>query len=119
VKKLYVGNLNFQASEEDLRDFFVQAGFAATNLTIVRDRYSHQSRGFAFVEFEDDAKADGARESLNGKDLLGRSLVVNEAREPANRGDRGSHGDRGNRSSRGGGRPSRGGGREQGDRRNW
>lgn len=80
MKKLYVGNLPFQASERDIEDWFVQAGVTVDSVVVIRDRYSNESRGFGFVEIRNDDEAERAIQGLNGKDFLGRSLVVNEAR---------------------------------------
>ena len=80
MKNLYVGNLPFQATEDDLRDWFANAGVTTDNVQVIRDRFSGNSRGFGFAEILDDAEADRAIEMLNGKDFQGRALVVNEAR---------------------------------------
>ena len=113
MKKLYVGNIPHQASEEDLREWFVQAGVTADSVTLIRDRFSGQPRGFGFVEVSNDADAERAISLLNGKDLMGRSLVVNEARPQRPRGGPGFGGGRGGGS--GGGRSGRG----RGPRRDW
>lgn len=96
MKKLYVGNLPFQASERDLRDWFAEAGFEVDNVTLIRDRDSNQLRGFGFVEIRNDDEAERAIRDLNGKEFLARALVINEAR-PRGEGGRG----RGGRSSGG------------------
>jgi RNA recognition motif-containing protein len=80
VKNLYVGNLPFQATEEDLRDWFANAGITTSSVQIIRDKFSGNSRGFGFAEILDDAEGDRAVEMLNGKDFQGRALIVNEAR---------------------------------------
>ena len=77
--KLYVGNLNYQTQEEDLRSLFAQYGDIAS-LNIVMDRDTGRSRGFGFVEFADDEMARAAESALNGAELDGRNLRVNEAR---------------------------------------
>ena len=104
MKKLYVGNLPFSATEDQLHDFFAQAGVNPSAVNLIRDRFTGQSRGFAFVEIGNDEEADRAVNSLNGQNFGGRNLVVNEARPQAERGgggggrgDRGDRGDRGNR----------------------
>ncbi len=79
MKKLFVGNLPFSATEDDLRTLFDGFGSVAS-LQIVMDRETGRSRGFAFVEINDDAEADEAIRRVNGKDLKGRALNVNEAR---------------------------------------
>tara|TARA_B100000614_G_C14472251_1_gene463012 strand:- start:224 stop:532 length:309 start_codon:yes stop_codon:yes gene_type:complete len=84
AKTLYVGNLNFRTEEEGLRAAFSEYG-AVTDARIVIDRDTGRSRGFGFVEMEDDAAAETAIESMNGAELDGRPLRVNEAQP---RGDR-------------------------------
>jgi len=101
MKKLYVGNLPYQATEAELQNWFSQAGITVDTVTVMRDRYSGEARGFGFVELPD-ADADKAVQSCNGKDFLGRTLVVNEAR-PLREGGGGGGGGRG--------RPGGGGGR--------
>ena len=88
---IYVGNLSFDASEENLRQAFEPFG-QVSSITIIKDKYSGQSRGFGFVEMPDRAQAQAAIENLNGKELLGRQLSVNEARP---RNDQGKSGGRG------------------------
>jgi RNA recognition motif-containing protein len=79
-KKLYVGNLSFQTNESELRDEFAKHG-TVTSCDIITDRETGRSRGFAFVEFEDAASADAAQQALDGKDVDGRALRVNEAQQ--------------------------------------
>lgn len=114
MKKLYIGNLPFQASEEDLQALFSEAGVKTETITLIRDRFSGQPRGFGFVEVADDGEADKAISTLNGKDFKGRAMVVNEARPPrdggAGRGGRGGGGGGGGRGGHGGGGGGRGGG---------
>lgn len=102
MKKLFVGNLPYQATEASLNDWLSQVGVRADSVQIIRDKFSGESRGFGFIEIENDGEADRAVQSCNGQDFLGRTLVVNEARPM---GDRGS-----DRGDRGGGRPGGGGG---------
>jgi RNA recognition motif-containing protein len=105
LKKLYIGNLPFQASEDELGSWFKQAGVTAANVTLVQDRFSGQPRGFGFVEVNNDDEANRAIQSLNGQDFMGRKLVVNEARprrEGEGRGGRGGGYGR-ERGGRGGG----------------
>ena len=85
MKKLFVGNLPYQASEADLETWFTGAGVSVSAVNIVRDRFSGEPRGFGFVEIEQDEEAQKAINSRNGQDLLGRTLVVNEARAVADR----------------------------------
>jgi RNA recognition motif-containing protein len=79
MKKLYIGNLPYQATEAELQSWFEQAGITVDAVALMRDRYSGEARGFGFVELPDDA-ADRAIQACNGQDFLGRTLVVNEAR---------------------------------------
>src|SRR5260370_41223891 len=85
--RLYVGNLSFEATEGDLRELFNPFG-EPDSLTVVIDRSTGRSKGFGFVEFSDNAKANAAMSALNGKELLGRMLRVNEARPREPSGDR-------------------------------
>jgi len=110
VKKLYVGNLPFQATEEDIRNWFQQAGAAPANVSLVMDRDTGEPRGFGFVEINNDEEAARAIQALNGQDFMGRNVVVNEAR-PREGGSRREGGGRGGYGSRGGDRGGRGGGR--------
>jgi len=103
VKKLYVGNLPFQASENELQELFTNAGISVTTITLVRDRQTGDPRGFGFVEIASDEEAERAIQSLNGQELLGRRLVVNEARPPRERGFGGGRGGGGGGYGRGGG----------------
>lgn len=110
MKKLYVGNLPFQATEEDVGGWFTQAGVTPANVTLVRDRFSGQPRGFGFVEVNNDDDANRAVQSLNGHDFMGRNVVVNEARPPREGGGPGGGGG-GRGPGGGGGRGGGGGGR--------
>ena len=78
--KLFVGNLPYAATEADITDFFTQAGITVDSVNVMRDRFTGEARGFGFVEIHDDAAANRAVEACNGRDLMGRALVVNEAR---------------------------------------
>jgi cold-inducible RNA-binding protein len=93
-KKLYVGNLSFATTETDLREAFAATGQEVSEVKIILDRDSGRPRGFAFVEMASDAGAQEAINALNGRDLQGRSIVVNEARERTGGGG-GRGGDRG------------------------
>jgi len=105
--KIYVGNLSYHVTEEDLQGAFGAFGQVET-ATIIKDRYSGESKGFGFVEMSSKAEAQSAIEGLNGKELKGRTLNVNEARpRPDRQGGRGGYG--GGRRSAGSG--GRGGGR--------
>jgi RNA recognition motif-containing protein len=108
--KLYVGNLPFRATEEDIQSWFSQAGINVDTVSIIRDRFSSEPRGFGFIEVSDSALAEQAIRTCNGKEMMGRSLVVNEAR-PAGSGSAGA-GARGRSGERatwagGGGRSTR------------
>jgi len=76
---IYVGNLSFEVAEEDLKQAFEGFG-QVESVNIIKDRYSGESRGFAFVEMPAEAEAQSAITGLNGKELKGRTLNVNEAR---------------------------------------
>lgn len=92
AKKLYVGNLPFSATEDQVKEFFGQFG-QILSVKIIMDRATGRSRGFCFVEMEN---ADAAMAELNGKEFDGRKLMINEAREREERGPRGGGGgDRG------------------------
>jgi RNA recognition motif-containing protein len=111
--KLYVGNLSFQTSSEDLQQLFAQAG-TVESAAVVEDRDTGRSRGFGFVEMASKEDGEKAIEQFNGTDLNGRNLTVNEARPREDRGNRGGGGGRGgfggNRGGGGGGRGGYGGG---------
>ena len=78
-KKLYVGNLPYQTTTDDLRTHFSQAG-TVTDAVVIVDKRTGRSKGFGFVEFEKDEEAAKAIEMFNQKDFEGRAMVVNEAR---------------------------------------
>jgi RNA recognition motif-containing protein len=107
--KLYVGNLSFQTSGQDLQQLFAQAG-TVESASIVEDRETGRSRGFGFVEMSSKEEGDAAIAQFNGKEMNGRNLTVNEAKPRENRGGggRGGFGGGGGRGGFGGGR---GGGR--------
>ena len=79
MKNIYVGNISFKTTEEDLNQAFAAYG-QVERVQIVKDRETGQARGFAFVEMPVDSEADKAMAALNGADLGGRTLTVNEAR---------------------------------------
>jgi RNA recognition motif-containing protein len=94
--RLFVGNLSFETGENDLQDYFAQAG-AVTSVSLMLDKVSGKSRGFAFVEYATPEEAQKAIEQFNGKDLKGRQITVNVARpreERPPRGERSSGGER-------------------------
>lgn len=80
AKKIYVGNLNYNTTQDQLGELFAQYG-DVQDVAIIYDRYTNQSKGFGFIEMEDDNAATAAISALNGKELDGRALRVNEARE--------------------------------------
>ena len=94
MKKLYVGNLAFSATEKEIRDLFGQYG-SVSSVSLITDRETGQPRGFGFVEMEDGA--DDAIRALDGKEVGGRTIKVNDARPREDRGGGGG----------GGGRPRR------------
>jgi RNA recognition motif-containing protein len=110
---LYVGNLAKEVTEDDLKQAFEAHG-QVTSVNIIKDKFSGEPRGFGFVEMPGKAEATAAMEALNGKDLKGRSIVVNEARpredKPRGGGRGGFGGGRGGRGGGGGGYGGGGGG---------
>ena len=106
--KLFVGNLSFQATEEDLRELFAQSG-TVESVRIVTAQFTGRPRGFGFVEMSTKEEATKAIEMLNGRLFRDRNLVVDEARPQAQRGGGGGGGPRGDRGPRPGG-PGGGGG---------
>ncbi|MDX6695854.1 MAG: hypothetical protein QOF02_3457 [Blastocatellia bacterium] len=113
--KLYVGNLSFRTSSDDLREAFSQAG-TVESATVLEDRETGRSRGFGFVEMATAEEATAAIEMFNGKDLGGRNLTVNEAKPKTDRGGGGGGGRGGYGGGGGGGRGGGGGGGRGGDR---
>jgi RNA recognition motif-containing protein len=108
--KIFVGGLNWDATDDDLRESFGECG-EITEAVIVNDRDTGRSRGFGFVTYSSDEEAKAAVEKFDGQDFMGRKLTVNEARQREDRGG-GGGGGRG-----GGGRGGGGGGyRDRGDR---
>ena len=103
TNKLYVGGIPYRTTEDELRTAFEEAG-SVTSVSIISDRMTGRSRGFGFVEFENDDDAMKALDMFSGKEYNGRNLVVNEAKPMT---------DRPPRSGGGGGRGGYGGGRDQ------
>jgi cold-inducible RNA-binding protein len=107
AKKLYVGNLSYNTTDASLKDTFSEVG-TVSSATIIIDRMTNRSKGFGFVEFNDDAEAEAAIAKFNGMEMDGRKLTVNEARPmepraPRSGGNGGGYGqdrggDRGGRS---------------------
>jgi RNA recognition motif-containing protein len=129
--KLYVGNLSFSTSNEDLHELFSKVG-TVESANVVEDRDTGRSRGFGFVEMSSKEEADNAIEQFNGKEIEGRSLTVNEAKPRENRagggfgggnrgggggGGRGGYGGGGGRGGSGGGNRGGGGGDRGGSSR--
>jgi RNA recognition motif-containing protein len=118
--KLYVGNLSFQTTQQDLEELFAQSG-QVSSVSLMTDRDTGQSRGFAFVEMSSEEEAQAAIQALDGKELDGRALKVNEARARGSAaaggfgGGRGGSGGGGYRGGSGGG-GGRGGGGYGGNR---
>ena len=112
MKRLYVGDLNFATTEDEIRAAFEPHG-EVDSIFLVQDRDTGRSRGFAFVEMVDSDQAEQAIAALNGTDLAGRDLVVNEARPRPDRGG-GGFGGGGRRDGGGGGYGKRDGGRDRG-----
>jgi RNA recognition motif-containing protein len=115
-KKLYVGNLSYETTESEIRDLFAEIG-TVTSVSLVTDRETGASKGFAFVEMETDELAEQARQTLNGRMVNHRAIRVDEARPPSDRGGgprRSAGGGGGYRSGGGGGYG--GGGGDYGDR---
>ncbi len=103
-RKLYVGNLPYSATEQSLREAFAASGTVDT-VSLITDRDSGQSKGFAFVEMSSDSEAQAATQAMNGKTLDGRQIKVNEAKPRESRGGGGGGG-----GNRGGGGFGGGGG---------
>jgi cold-inducible RNA-binding protein len=122
--RLFVGNLAYQTMENDLQDYFSQAG-TVTSVNLMLDKFTGKSRGFAFIEFTSPAEAQKAVEMFQGKDFQGRALTVNIARPKEERpprregggggggGYRGGGGGGGGYRGGGGGRDREGGGRDR------
>ena len=106
---IYVGSLSFKMTEDDLRRTFEEFGEVAS-ARIITDKYSGRSKGFGFVEMPDESEAKKAIKELNGKDVIGRSLIVNESIERAERPERSERSERSDRrpSFRGGNNDRRG-----------
>ena len=115
--KIYIGNLSFEATEDQLRDSFAEFG-EVTSVSVISDKVTGKPRGFAFVEMSNNDEGQAAIAELNGKDMMGRALNVNEARprEGGNRGGGGGGGYRGGGGGGGGRGGGGGGGRGGGDR---
>lgn len=107
--KLYVGNLSYEVQDRDLQELFAQHG-TVSSAKVVMDRDSGRSKGFGFVEMSTDAEAEAAISALNGQEVGGRALTVNEARPKEDRGGGGGSRGGGGRGFGGGGYSGGGGG---------
>jgi RNA recognition motif-containing protein len=111
--KIFVGNLSWESTEEELNNLFAESG-QVTSIKIITDKFTGQPKGFAFVEMATDAEARKAIEALNGTMLKDRALTVNEARPPKERENRGHGGGGGRGGYSGNNRPGgSGGGRRE------
>ncbi len=115
MTNIFVGNLSFDTSQDELQTAFAEFG-AVERVNIVTDRDTGQPRGFAFVEMTEKDAAEKAIAQLNGTELGGRALNVNEARPKPSGGGGGYGGGRGRGGGGGGGRGGGGGGRDRGSR---
>ena len=106
MANIYVGNLSYEATEEEVRQLFAEFG-DVSSVSLITDRETGRLRGFGFVEMSDDAAAKAAIEGLNGKEIAGRTLTVNEARPKTSRGGGGGPRGRGGPGGGGGGRGRR------------
>lgn len=88
AKRLFIGSLPYDTTQQQLEELFAQAG-TVESVNVITDRYSGRGKGFAFVEMGTEEEAKKAIETLNGHNLNGRSIVVNEARPQEDRGNRG------------------------------
>lgn len=91
ANKIFVGSLAYSATDDDLQQFFADAG-TVVSAKVIMDRDTNRSKGFGFVEMSSDEEAKAAIDSLNGKDLAGRPVALSEARPQAPREDRGGYG---------------------------
>ncbi len=108
--RIYVGNLSYDVTEEELKQEFLAYGEVAS-VSVMTDKFSGRPKGFAFVEMDSKTESEAAIEGLNGKTLKERTIVVNEARPRTENRGGGSYGDRRGGGYGGGGRP--GGGRQR------
>ena len=116
--KIYVGNLSFNTSNNDLNDMFAEFGSVQSS-NVIEDRETGRSRGFGFVEMGSKQEGEAAISALNGKEVDGRELKVNEAKPREDRGGSGGGGRGGSRGGYGGGGGNRGGGGGYGGGNRW
>ncbi len=88
-KKLYIGNLNFDTTENDIKALIEEKGLTVKEVKVISDKYSGRSKGFGFAEFETDEQAQAAIDALNQQELAGRKLTVNKAKKMEPRGNSG------------------------------
>ena len=100
VSKLYVGNLDFNTTEDEIRSHFEQKGIQIKSITLIKDKYTGRAKGFGFVEVESEDVLQKAIEALDGQELNGRKLTVNKARPPRERSGGSGFGGGGGRHSR-------------------
>lgn len=86
--KIYVGNLEYSTTEDDIKSFFEEKGIQAKSIEVIKDKYTGRSKGFGFVEVESEETIQKAIELLDGQELKGRRLKVNKARKPRERFER-------------------------------
>jgi len=97
VSKLYVGNLEYSTTEDDLRAHFEEKGIQPKSVSLIKDKYTGRAKGFGFVEVESEDILQKAVEALDGQELKGRKLTVNKAKPPRERSSGGFGGPRGPR----------------------
>jgi len=85
VSKLYVGNLDYGTTEEELKTHFEQKGIQTKSVTLIKDKYTGRAKGFGFVEVESEDAIQKAVEAMDGQDFKGRKLTVNKAKPPRER----------------------------------
>ncbi len=100
VSKLYVGNLDFNTTEDEIKSHFEQKGIQTKSITLIKDKYTGRAKGFGFVEVESEDVLQKAIEALDGHELNGRKLTVNKARPPRERSGGSGFGGGGGRHSR-------------------
>ena len=86
-KKLYIGNLNFDTTEQDIKCFMEEKGITPKDVKVISDKFSGRSKGFGFAEFETEEQAQAAIDALNQQELAGRKLTVNKAKKMEPRGN--------------------------------
>jgi len=100
VSKLYVGNLDYKITEDELKSHFEGSGIQTKTVTLIKDKYTGQAKGFGFVEVESEEVIQKAVEALDGQEFKGRKLTVNKAKPMKDRSSGGNGGFRGDRGPR-------------------